>query len=269
MNTSATDALAVVLSDSPHAALTPGPFIRCNAMAISDTTMNTVPGRYSGCSEASMAVSKMPDHFNSTALSQAANGRALSRETTSNAATSRYGSQAAKAPTFADPPAWPDFRSISTPPIHPASHSARGGKSHGSPLGMSQPRLATVTTMAKPINAPSSDGNSGPRNLATSTYGTVSANEANNANGHTANPSRADLFLPKNRVMNTTSSSGISVPTMACSSATLNPTKARKPSHCAKPMSATAVCTDSSLAKPLLTPTRIGVPTAPNDTGVL
>ena len=44
VNTRATDALAVVLSDSPHAAPTPGPFIRCSATAISDTTMNTVPG---------------------------------------------------------------------------------------------------------------------------------------------------------------------------------------------------------------------------------
>ncbi len=201
--------------------------------------------------------------------SHALSGNASSRVSTSNPAKRRYGSQAANTPTLGGSPAWPDFRSISTPPVQSASHSARGGNSHGSPLGTSQPRLATGTTMARPINAPSNDGNSGPRNPATSTYGTVSANEANNANGHTANPSQADLFLPKNRVMNTTSNSGISVPTMACSSATLNPTKARKPSHCPKPMSATAVFTDSSPAKPLLTPTRIGVPTAPNDTGVL
>ncbi len=77
--------------------------------------------------------------------------------------------------------------------------------------------------MAMPINAPSNEGNSGPSNFATNTYGTVRETEANKAKGAMASPSLNDRFFPKKRVINTTSSSGMNAPTRAWTSATLNP----------------------------------------------
>ena len=90
--------------------------------------------------------------------------------------------------------AWPDFKSIYTPHIQPAYYSARGGKSYGSPLVNSQPRLPTGTTKAKPISTPNSDRNSGPRNLTTCTDSTVTV-------AGVSNPAAPSINAPNRRAM--------------------------------------------------------------------
>ena len=59
----------------------------------------------------------------------------------------------------------------------------------------------------------------------------VIASAAKMANGQTCSPSATDRFRPKNRVMNETRISGMSVPAMACRMATLKPMEARNALH--------------------------------------
>ena len=61
---------------------------------MSDTSTNTVPGRYSGWRAASMVVPKIADHLISIAFNHAANGSASNRVNTNSNATNKYGSHA-------------------------------------------------------------------------------------------------------------------------------------------------------------------------------
>ena len=102
-----------------------------------------------------------------------------------------------------------------------------------------------------------------------SRYGTVIANAANSANRQTRSPSAKLRRAPKNRVRVATTRSGTSVPAIVWSSATRNPMKARKSLHSPRPSPAAYAATASEPSRPVETPTRIGVPAEPKETGVL
>src|SRR5699024_6529724 len=122
------------------------------------------------------------------------------------------------------------------------------------------PFFAAGTTINSPIKPPNMAGNSGPRKLATNTYGIVMASEANIANFHTCKPSLNDLFFPKNLVKSPTKNNGTNIPARAWIIASFPVTLNTK-------ADTSEIWVSGSTPEP--TPTTIGVPTAPNETGVL
>ena len=66
-----------------------------------------------------------------------------------------------------------------------------------------------------------------------------------------------------------TTISGTSVPASMCSNATLTATESSSAPKPGRPLEFTQSSTEGSFDRPVLTPTRIGVPAAPKDTGVL
>ena len=103
---------------------------------------------------------------------------------------------------------------ISKVPIHSAGHSFGSAKSQLF-FGTRNPARAARDTTVRPSRPPSKDGNSGPRKRPARAYGTVKANAEKSANGTIGKASAHDLLRPKNRVMNITKNTGISVPQMA------------------------------------------------------
>ena len=116
---------------------------------------------------------------------------------------------------------------------------------------------------------PNIEGNSGPRKVATIKYGMVIERAAKIANFHTLKPSAKDRLAPKNRVITEVTNRGINVPAVAWIIAIFVPMKPRKSSHSEKPNSIAYALIPGSAESPVFTPTNIGVPIAPNDTGVL
>jgi hypothetical protein len=125
--------------------------------------------------------------------SHAWSGSEGSRVRTSSAARMPYGAQAMNVETPL--PSGTSDSSSSMPLTQSSFHVARAGKSHLS-LGMSQPWRATKTVIARPTGAPRSDGNSGPRKVPKSTYGTVNASPPKIVKGRIDSPSVHDLLAP-------------------------------------------------------------------------
>ena len=95
----------------------------------------------------------------------------------------------------------------------------------------------------------------------------MKARPAKRANGTTSRPAFQLFSLPKKRVSIITITTGITVPTSACTIATWLVMSCRKISQL-EPF-ATSCAPIAAVSRPLLTPMMIGVPTAPKDTGVL
>ena len=95
----------------------------------------------------------------------------------------------------------------------------------------------------------------------------MKATPPNSAKGSTENPSVHDFRAPKKRVIITTMNIGMMVPVIAWRPAARMAT-ARTYSGSVAPEAANAAV-NSGLTTPPWTPTKIGVPTAPNVTAVL
>ena len=236
-------------ADSRHA------FATCTALflwknAVSTTTKtNTVPGKYRVCAVTLTSDDKILRHVTAVSTSHAFSGSASRRVRIRNTTTSRYGSHAmlndsglsGLSSTIASAvPALLLFRSEAKSQIF---------------FGIKIPSFVAPMHIISPVSAPNMDGNSGPRNFATASAGSVNENPPSKANRHTCKPSRTDLLGPKNRVRITTISSGIKE-----AIATSNIT------------ACTAMAASSSLpilSSPWPMPTSTGSPTAPEDTAAL
>ncbi len=95
----------------------------------------------------------------------------------------------------------------------------------------------------------------------------MNARPPSSVNGRIDSPSVHDLFLPKKRVIMTTIQVGMSTPAVACNKTALAVTAWRK-SGMVMPAAARSAA-NAPPPNPPCTPTRIGVPTAPNVTAVL
>ena len=154
---------------------------------------------------------RIPSQFSVTDCKNARNG-ATARDVRRSSATTTYGIHAVT--RFIRGPVSASLNSAE--PVHSSGQLLLSSKSHLSwSFGIRKPALAAETTMRRPLKLPIRAGNSGPRNRAASTYGTVMANAANRANGQTWRPSAKDRLLPKKRVMKETKINGTSVPAIA------------------------------------------------------
>ncbi len=134
----------------------------------SDTTINIVPGKYSGWMPPVPTVeSNILDHSSVHDLSKSFTPSSGIRVMMSNKAISKYGTQAE---TMDIESVWPEPSLISTTPVHSGSHSDLSGNSQiSSLLGTNQPAFTAGTTIDRPIKDPKIDGNSGPKTCATIT----------------------------------------------------------------------------------------------------
>src|SRR5699024_4200181 len=258
---SAAIAESIVFQDTLNAS--PMPFISslCIRPVVTATTMNTTPGIMSGVRLCSMPVPRISSneivHEDIRAFSPRGSMRVMTRRT----ATNTYGSHAlnidisfgARAPAV-----------ISL--VHEGSQLERGSKSNVS-FGMRKPFLASGMTIASPVRPPMMDGNSGPRKFAVSEYGMTNKRPANSANGQTLSPSEKLRFLPKNFVSIADMNNGMNKPIIAWKMDTCPP-MLNTNSDMFNPSESRKVFTTGWFSRLVLTPTSIGVPTAPYDTGV-
>ena len=191
--------------------------------------MNSVPGRYNGCTEFMlMLLPSISGQLRVTDCRKARNGSII-RDESSSRATTAYGSHALK---MVIEPLWWATSVTSTEPVHsPGQVSLRSKSQASCGFGTRKPARAANTTMIRPTMLPVSDGNSGPKKYPASRYGMVIARAENRANGHTCRPSAMVRLRPKNRVMNATRISGMSVPAIAWRIATFRPMAARNVVH--------------------------------------
>ena len=135
---------------------------------MSTTTSKANAGKYRGVVFALMPVPKMSGHAIVThlLLSASPNGNCRNRVESRTAATNPYGAQANQVGIREGSLA--SSRSTFKEPIQSCGQLDSAGKFQVS-LGSRKPRRAANVTIARPIIDPSSEGNSGPSQMAVAT----------------------------------------------------------------------------------------------------